>query len=307
MSIFILKQSKLTEVTEDSFKNEKEMQALVENNLEELFGLKFVASEFMPRGDLRIDTLAFDPREKNFVIIEYKKGSSWAVMDQGFSYLSLLLDRKADFVLEMNKNHSTKLAISDIAWETSRVIFVAPSFTTYQTGALGFQDVAFDLYKFQRHSGNIISLEQVQGKVSKAKLSEVQTMSEEARRVQREVKQFTVEDHFPLGREASKELFDEFTTRLLELDSRLSIHPVKTYIGISIGRKNIFSIHPRLSELKFDVVRFKPEDLKDPEKKLRYLENSKKNFNVHISEIRIKNKSDSDYALMVARQALAKY
>lgn len=44
---------------------------MTEANLQELFELDFVKSEFELHG-LRIDTLAFDRESKGFVIIEYK-------------------------------------------------------------------------------------------------------------------------------------------------------------------------------------------------------------------------------------------
>jgi RecB family endonuclease NucS len=71
----------------------------VEENLNVLLGLDFICTEF-PLDGLRIDNLAFDQESKAFVIIEYKKGHSYSVIDQGYSYISLLLNNKADFVLE---------------------------------------------------------------------------------------------------------------------------------------------------------------------------------------------------------------
>ncbi len=307
MAIYIKKNSGIKSLEEEPFSSEKEMQGFVQKNLDELFGLKLIAQEFAPTGDRRIDTLAFDTKDKNFVIIEYKKGVNWSVVDQGYTYLSLLLDRKADFVLKLNGVYEHKFSLGDINWEGSRVIFIAPSFTTYQTGSLGFQDIAFELYKLVPYKDGIISLEQIQNKNTQAKLSEVKEVSDQAKRVQKEVKSYNVDYHFRSGWEVGRELFDELSNRLLELDSRLSIKPVKTYIGINMDRKNIFSVHSRLAGLVFHIVRFRPKDLKDPAGKLRYLPNSKKYFNVHISEMRITSKADIDYAILIAREALGKY
>lgn len=306
MSVFKNHQGKISSLEEKPFVSEREMQTLVENNLEELLELRFVVRQFAPRGDLRIDTLAFDMDQKSFVIIEYKNGANWSVMDQGFSYLSLLLDRKADFVLEINQNHSERFKTQDINWEASRVIFIAPSFTSYQVGALGFRDISFELYKIKQFSNDIVLFEEIQGVGSMAKLAEVQTTSAETRRVQKEVRKYSIEDHFPPGREVSRELFDELTAKLFELDSRFTVKSVQAYIGINIERKKVFEIHVNRADLRFTIIRFEPQDLKDPDKKIRYLENSKRHFNVHMSEMRIKNKVDIDYALMIARQVLTK-
>ena len=88
------KDEKLIPIKQVKFNNEKEMQNLTENNLEELFDLRFVASEFQV-DNLRIDTLAFNEKTKSFVIIEYKNVKNYSVIDQGYSYLSLLLNNKA--------------------------------------------------------------------------------------------------------------------------------------------------------------------------------------------------------------------
>ena len=58
-----------------------------------------MSSEF-ERDGLRIDTLAFDPDARSFVIIEYKKDQSFSVVDQGFAYLSLMLKNKEVFLVE---------------------------------------------------------------------------------------------------------------------------------------------------------------------------------------------------------------
>jgi hypothetical protein len=69
--IFSTKGTKLMENVEEQFPLEREVQRLTEINLQDLFDLVFVKSEFELHG-LRIDTLAFDIESGAFVIIEYK-------------------------------------------------------------------------------------------------------------------------------------------------------------------------------------------------------------------------------------------
>lgn len=115
------------------------MQSLTETNLQQIFGLDVVRSQFELHG-LRIDTLAFDRDSKAFVIIEYKKDRNISVVDQGMAYLNLMLNNKADFILEYNEKRSGGLKRSDVDWTQSRVLFVAPEFTKYQQYAIGFKD-----------------------------------------------------------------------------------------------------------------------------------------------------------------------
>lgn len=60
MQLFSIQNKQLNLITKDSFKLEKDIQSLVEDNLETLFALEFVSTEFSV-GDFRLDTLAFDP------------------------------------------------------------------------------------------------------------------------------------------------------------------------------------------------------------------------------------------------------
>lgn len=68
MPIYNIDGENLTPIKQVKFKNERELQTLTEKNLEELFGLKFVATEFQV-DNLRIDTLAFNEETKSFVYL----------------------------------------------------------------------------------------------------------------------------------------------------------------------------------------------------------------------------------------------
>ena len=60
------------EIAKERFLLESEVQRLTEANLQNLFDLILLKSEFELNG-LRIDTFAFDKESGAFVIIEYKK------------------------------------------------------------------------------------------------------------------------------------------------------------------------------------------------------------------------------------------
>src|SRR5436305_746218 len=76
---------------------EKPLQTLIENNLERLLAVRFVASEYTTGKThaSRIDTLGLD--ENNCpVIIEYKRSIGENVINQGLLYLDWLMDHKAE-------------------------------------------------------------------------------------------------------------------------------------------------------------------------------------------------------------------
>ena len=91
MKIYSLQKQSLIEVREKPFKLEREIQQVFEDNLETVMGLTLVRSEFTIKNK-RIDTLAYDKQAKAFIIIEYKRDKNISVVDQGFTYLSLMLE-----------------------------------------------------------------------------------------------------------------------------------------------------------------------------------------------------------------------
>src|SRR5690606_29002999 len=141
MALFKIENNgRLESIKEQPFKLEKEIQSLTEENLNLIFGLDFVKSE-LSLNNFRIDTLAYDKEAGTFVIIEYKRDKNFSVIDQGYAYLALMLNNKADFILEYNENSKESLKRNDVDWSQSRVVFISPHFTTYQREAINFKNL----------------------------------------------------------------------------------------------------------------------------------------------------------------------
>ena len=79
MPLFEIKGKAIVPVERTNFSLERDLQKMVEENLDAMFNCRFVASEFSTgaRHAGRIDTLALS-EENNPVIIEYKK-RGWSV------------------------------------------------------------------------------------------------------------------------------------------------------------------------------------------------------------------------------------
>ena len=159
MDLYNLKKNKLEEVERVSFDLEKDIQSLIEKNVETLFDLEFISSEFSV-GGFRLDSLCFDNETNSFVVIEYKKGSSYSVIDQGYSYMSIMLNNKSDFILEYIEKTRKSLKKNDVDFSQSRILFISPSFNSYQKNSVNFKDVPFELWEIKRFSNNTISLNQ---------------------------------------------------------------------------------------------------------------------------------------------------
>lgn len=90
----ILKDDK--KLRQKDFKNEKELQFYFEKNIQNILVLHFIDTKFSVC-NFRIDSLAFDDETKSFRIVEYKNVKNQSLVDQGCTYLKLMLERKSDF------------------------------------------------------------------------------------------------------------------------------------------------------------------------------------------------------------------
>jgi predicted transport protein len=194
MKLFTLKGQSIKEIQTETFRLEKDIQQIVENNIGAIFNLQFVKSEFIVR-NFRIDTLAYDSETNAFVIIEYKKDRNFSVIDQGYTYMSLLLNNKADFILEYNECKAGTLKKDIVDWSQSRVIFVSPSFTEYQKHSVNFKDVPFELWEIKKYEDNIIGL--LQHKTSSTEsISTIPTeQTSVIKEVSKQIKVYTEEYH----------------------------------------------------------------------------------------------------------------
>ena len=168
---------------------------MVERNLQTIFGFEFVASEFELNG-LRVDTFGFDKESNSFKIIEYKRDKNYSVIDQGYAYLALLVNNKADFILLYNeRGEGGKLKKDEVEWEQSRVIFISPSFTIYQRKAIRIKDLPIQLWEVKEYSDNTILFNQIQSPEKSESVRRLNLKSEVIRSVNKEVRVFNEEDN----------------------------------------------------------------------------------------------------------------
>ena len=242
---------------QNDFKNEKELQTYFETNLKTILNYIFIDTE-MTVGNFRIDTLAFDEETKSFRIIEYKNVRNHSLVDQGYTYLKLLLERKADFVLKYNEKTNSNLKISDIDWSQSRIIFVSPIYTNYQLNATDFRNIPIDLIKVTRYEDRIVDVEFIK-KTSNIKVEEMSFMFQQET-VENEIKVYTEEDHLNKASENIKTLYDVLKNKILELDD-IDLDVKKLYIAFK-GKTNICDVEIFKNKMKI-TLNLKKGNLKD--------------------------------------------
>lgn len=292
-------------IKENRFKYEKEIQQMVENNITSLLNLVFIKSEYS-LNNFRIDTLAFDFETKSFVIIEYKRDKTFSVVDQGYAYLSLMLNNKADFILEYNENkHDNILKKTDVDWSQSRVIFVSPSFTSYQKEAINFKDLPIELWEIKRFENNTVSFEQIQKTNAIESIKTISKPSDKnVEKVNQEVKVFTENDHLQKAEFKIIELYEKLKGGLLNLDDNVNIQPKKQTIGFKIDNAIFCDIVILNKGLKI-YINLKSGDLLDEKKIARDVSN-KGHWGNGSYEIKLTDTENFEYILGLLKQSLKK-
>ena len=262
MRLFKQNKSTLNSLKEKPFKLEKEIQKIVENNLEQVSGYQLIKSEFTIKSN-RIDTLAFDEENRSFVILEYKRDRNYSVVDQGVSYLNLMLEYKADFIVEYNESQKNNLKRNEVDWSQSKVIFVAPSFTDFQRQSSNFKDLPIELWEIKRFENEIIVINPVKKSQSAPSIKQVQTKEDSTiGKVVEEIKVYTEEDHLAGKSEEIIELYETYKNAILNLATDIELFPKKLYIAFK-KEKNLADIHVQQKGLKIWINMHKG-DLDDP-------------------------------------------
>lgn len=302
MALFgIDNKNKLELIKELPFKLEKEIQNITELNLASIFGLEFVRSEFS-LNNFRLDTLAFDNESSSFVIIEYKRDKNFSVIDQGYAYLALMLNNKADFILEYNENNQNTLKRDDVDWSQSRVLFVSPNFTAYQKEAINFKDLPIELWEVKRYNNKTISYNQVQTSGAQESVKTISRQDATIEKVTREIKVFTEQEHLDKASEEIKELYEKLKNAILNLDG-LEVKPKKLYIAF-VASSNVVDVNVQRNQIKMWLNMLKGE-LDDPKGICRDV-SSIGHWGNGDYEIAIKTDEDLEYIMSLIKQSLRK-
>ncbi len=135
---------------------EKELQTLIEQNMETFFGVRFLQSEYSITNG-RMDSVGIDENNSP-VIFEYKRSQNENVINQGLFYLDWLLDHKANFKLLVIEKLGMEAA-ENIDWSVPCVICVAHGFTKYDIHAVNQMQRNIKLVSYRKYDNNLLLLE----------------------------------------------------------------------------------------------------------------------------------------------------
>ena len=238
MPLYQLKQNSVQQIKPSSFKNERELQKLFEENLESLLGARFIASEFTT-GDRqrgRIDTLGLD-EDGTPVIIEYKKSSKENVINQGLFYLDWLVDHKGDFTIAAQEALGKDI---EIDWSSPRLILVAESFSEYDKYAVNRIGANIQLWTYRKYGDGFLFLDSIFSNTTQtvSKKSKTVTVNMAEEEPNEEITVYTTEDHLKDKPVELKKLFDAFREKVFALnaDGDIIEKASKIYVSYKHGK-----------------------------------------------------------------------
>jgi len=282
-----INEGKVSQLKRKELKLEKELQNLIENNLPELFGVAFLASEYSTgeRHGGRMDTLGIDENYSP-VILEYKKNKNQNIINQSLFYLDWLVDHKGAFELLVRDKFEEEVVVVD--WSSPRVLCIAEEFNKYDTYAVEQMKRPIELIQYRVFEDNIFAL----NILTAAEVGETKNITKN--------KDYKVEDHLQKGTDKTVELFQELRDYITELGDNVVESPRKFYVAYRVIR-NFICLEIHKAHLLL-YLRLNPEDIDLENKNVRNVSEIG-HYGTGDIEVRVERKDNIDLAKELIEEA----
>jgi predicted transport protein len=268
MPLFQVAGKTLSQIEQTNFALEKNLQTLIEANLQVAFGCRFVASEFSTGAVHagRIDTLALS-ENNNPVIIEYKKTASSELLTQSMFYLAWLHDHRGDFERAAHKT----LGPVDVDWSDIRVICLAPNYKKYDLFAAQVMASNLELWTYRFYKNGTLFLEEVlqralPGTMIDAPATVKNPVMVEAGRkaaLTRKNSSYTFDEHLEGKSDHIRQMAMRVQEVVLGLDPGIEEEPKKLYVAYKVS-KNIVCMEIQHQKI-YLYLKLDPKKVAGPE------------------------------------------
>lgn len=302
MPLFEITNQKLSVVEHSNFALEKNLQAIIESNLQTVFNCRLVKSEFQTgyQHSGRIDTLALS-EDNNPVIIEYKKVESSELVNQSLYYLAWLKDHKGDFERAVQKALGNSI---EVDWSEIRVICIAPGYKKYDLYAVQMMGASIELWTYHLFQNKYLYLETVL-QTGYSPLAADDDLPENNNKnpimvaagkkaaLTRATGVYTFDQHVEGKSDEIKDIVLAVQEFIMGLDSVIQEVPKKNYIAYKISQ-NIVCMEVQ-SQRVLLFLKLNPKEIVNPPKTSRDM-TGKGHFGTGDFEIPIKDLADLETA-----------
>lgn len=210
---------------------EKELQTIIENNMEIFFGVTFLATEYRTTDGGRMDSIGIDENHCP-VIFEYKRSVKDNVINQGLFYLNWLLDHKDSFKVLVIEKMGLKAA-EKIDWTMPRVVCIAGDFTKYDESAIKQMNRNISLIRYKKFGDALLMFEQINENVAAA-ISDTEPYKAKST-------DKTFEEQIANADDSIKTLYQDLANYILSLGDDISETHLKLYAAFK-KIKNIVTV-----------------------------------------------------------------
>lgn len=315
MALFRIDGTSVKKIIAKDLDLEKNLQAIFENNLEEVLSIVFMAHEYSTSFGGRIDTLGID-KNGSPCIIEYKKGQNDNVINQGLSYLRWLLDHKAEFEKLVESRfaglYDSPIVTWDgeiikkikIDWDSPRVICIAENYNKFDIDTADILPINIELLKYRIYDKDILYVESENYQNLKISTSSIVHRSKKEKAVpERLQKTYTVDDQIKNTTEKIKSLYLKLRERIISIDESIKEEPRKLYIAYKLAT-NFVDIEVRSKDIKI-FLNIKSGQLNDDKNLARDLTKPKPigHWGNGDYEVKISDESELDEIFKLIKQS----
>lgn len=304
LKLFRLVNGHAEELTGGAVALEKTLQTVIESNMETLFGVRFLASEFStgPKHGGRIDSLGLDENGSP-VIFEYKRAVNENVINQGLFYLDWLMDHRGDFTVLVQTRLGSD-ASSDIDWTAPRLVCVASDFTRYDEHAIAQMGRSIELVRYRDFDGGFLTLDLVASTAGQPLPPLAQATLPSGRKKGKAQSAATVTELLAKASGSLKSLYADLDAQLLALGDDVTMTTRKFYFAYRrIKNFACVEVHPSSATLLM-YVKVNPDTIELAEGFTRDVRNIG-HFGTGDLEIKIKTNADLERALPLIRTSYA--
>jgi predicted transport protein len=302
MPLFEITNQNLSVLEQSNFVLERNLQTLIESNLQTVFNCRLVKSEF-PTGyqhSGRIDTLALS-EDDNPVIIEYKKVESSELINQSLYYLAWLTDHQGDFERAVQKALGNAI---EVDWSEVRVICIAPNYKKYDLYAVQMMGANIELWSYHLFQNKFLYLEKVlqagysplaadESQVEINGKNPIMVAAGKKAALTRATGVYTFEQHIEGKSDEVKDIAFAVQEFITGLDSVIQEVPKKNYIAYKISQNIVCMEIQHQRVLLF--LKLNPKEIVNPPAISRDM-TGKGHYGTGDFEIIIKNTADFEVA-----------
>lgn len=253
MILYKIIENKVKKISSKKFLSERELQKFVENNIEEIFELKFIVSEFGTQ--FSIDTIGFDSTISSPVIIEFKENQSYSVIDQGFTYLNYILTHKGDLQLKINEVLKNNITVD---WSQTKIYFIARNFNKFQIEATKFKGLPIQLVEYNLYEDNVIGFNFIET-YQEANLKVITEKTKMLEKIEKEIKPYSLEEILKGIPDNTKNIFNSLSEKVMQIDSSVIVETGKHGTIYKNNGLTFLYLDPKKTEIS-GILRLKHQE-----------------------------------------------